>query len=196
MKIKKLKEDLTSYNRVNNYEIETIGDFMRINATVYSTVSAMEYTTDGIYYHEITDIDLSYMIDGKRAKVNGVKEIYDKLFGEGEFTKYRELVLEAVEKQHLRLHSEEYPNMETIKLSELRGIWLRMAKRVPFKMDGYIKYTDAFDFLQLSKKLYPDLVLTLDAETAACNPGSSHKWVHSVVDITNLEDNYLTIRQG
>jgi hypothetical protein len=194
MKIKKLKETLTSYNIINNYEVETVGEFMRVNATLYSTVSAMEYTVDEIFYHEVTDIELSYIIDGKKAKQNGVKELYDKLFGEGEFIKYRELLLDTIEKQHL-INSEEYPNMETIKPSELHGIWLRMAKRVPSKMYGSIRYTDAFDFLQLTKRLYPELVLQLDTETAACNSGSSHVWKHSVVDITNIEDKFYTIKE-
>ena len=55
----------------------------QVNASVWSMVSQ-----DCTNSHDISDIELDFLIDNKRCKYNGFKEIYEKLYGENTFNQF------------------------------------------------------------------------------------------------------------
>ena len=83
-KIKKVDEitDLSVYTKFTKDE----GVF-QIEASVYSTVSMISTAPDK-YGHDISELELSFIIAGKRVKYNGFKALYEQLYGENTFNKF------------------------------------------------------------------------------------------------------------
>jgi len=46
------------------------------------------------YEHEISDIEMSYEINGKYCRYDGFKELYDKLYGINSFNKFEKDTIE------------------------------------------------------------------------------------------------------
>lgn len=79
-KIKKVNEvvDLSVYTKFT----KDLGLF-QVNASIWSIISQ-----DCRCSHDISDIQLDFLIDNKRCKYNGFGEIYEKLYGKGKFSEF------------------------------------------------------------------------------------------------------------
>ena len=79
-KIKKLDEvtDLSVYTRFTKDE-----GMFQIEASVYSMVS--ETPANGKYNHDISEIELKFLINGKKVNYTGFKTLYDQLYGKDTF---------------------------------------------------------------------------------------------------------------
>ncbi len=83
-KIKKVDEvtDLSVFTKFTKDE----GVF-QIESSVYSTVSMISTAQDK-YDHDISELELSFFIAGKRVKYSGFKALYEQLYGAGTFNKF------------------------------------------------------------------------------------------------------------
>ena len=77
-KIKKVDEvtDLSVYTRFTKDE-----GMFQIEASVYSMVEQKEQ----FYGHDITEIELKFLVNGKKVNYSGFKTLYDQLFGKDTF---------------------------------------------------------------------------------------------------------------
>ena len=77
-KIKKVDEvtDLSVYTRFTKDE-----GMFQIEASVYSMVEQKEQ----FYGHDISEIELKFIINGKKVQYTGFKTLYDQLFGKDTF---------------------------------------------------------------------------------------------------------------
>ena len=80
-KIKKIESitDLSVYTKFTKDE-----GMFQIQARVYSMVTQR----GNIYDHDISDIEIEYIINNKKVKHNGFKTLYNQLYGENTFMKY------------------------------------------------------------------------------------------------------------
>ena len=83
-KIKKVDEvtDLSVYTRFTKDE-----GMFQIEASVYSMVTAIPETINK-WSHDISEIELKFLINGKKVTYTGFKTLYDQLYGENTFSKY------------------------------------------------------------------------------------------------------------
>ena len=77
-KIKKVDEvtDLSVYTRFTKDE-----GMFQIEASVYSMVEQKEQ----FYGHDISEIELKFLVNGKKVNYSGFKTLYDQLFGKDTF---------------------------------------------------------------------------------------------------------------
>ena len=77
-KIKKVDEvtDLSVYTRFTKNE-----GMFQIEASVYSMVEQREQ----FYGHDISEIELKFLINGKKVAYTGFKTLYNQLFGQDTF---------------------------------------------------------------------------------------------------------------
>ena len=77
-KIKKVDEvtDLSVYTKFTKDE-----GMFQIEASVYSMVEQKEQ----FYGHDISEIELKFIINGKKVQYTGFKTLYDQLFGKDTF---------------------------------------------------------------------------------------------------------------
>ena len=77
-KIKKVDEvtDLSVFTRFTKNE-----GMFQIEASVYSMVEQKEQ----FYGHDITEIELKFLVNGKKVNYSGFKTLYDQLFGKDTF---------------------------------------------------------------------------------------------------------------
>ena len=80
-KIKKVDEitDLSVYTKFTKDE-----GMFQIEAGVYSMVSTVPGATNK-YGHDVTEVELSFLINGKKVQYNGFKTLYEQLYGENTF---------------------------------------------------------------------------------------------------------------
>ena len=80
-KIKKVDEvtDLSMYTKF----IKDEGMFL-IEASVYSTVTEVPFVGNK-YNHNVTEIELMFLINGKKVTYTGFKDLYNQLFGDNTF---------------------------------------------------------------------------------------------------------------
>ena len=80
-KIKKVDEvtDLSVYTKF----IKDEGMF-QIEAGVYSMVEQKEQ----FYGHDVTEVALSFLINGKKVNYTGFRALYEQLYGEKTFSKF------------------------------------------------------------------------------------------------------------
>ena len=70
-----------------------------VNATVWSYVN--ETKEKGVYEHEISDMEISYEINGKYCRHAGFKELYEKLYGIDSFQQFeKDLIKDFEEAYH------------------------------------------------------------------------------------------------
>ena len=83
-KIKKVDEttDLSVYTKFTKDE----GVF-QIEASVYTMVTAVPGATNK-WGHDVTEVELTFLINGKRVKYCGFKALYEQLYGENTFSKF------------------------------------------------------------------------------------------------------------
>ena len=84
-KIKKIESitDLSVYTKFTKDE-----GMFQVEARVYSMVSSPAH---GITYdHDISDIEIEYIINNKKVKYCGFKNLYNQLYGENTFNKYND----------------------------------------------------------------------------------------------------------
>ena len=85
-------------NEVVDYSVSTnftkdLGLF-QVKATIWSCVSEWE----GRYENEITETELIFVLNGKKCKYLGFKELYEKLYGANRFNQfYADLITEFEE---------------------------------------------------------------------------------------------------
>lgn len=77
-KIKKVDEvtDLSVYTRFTKDE-----GMFQIEASVYSMVEQKNQ----FYGHDISEIELKFLVNGKKVNYSGFKTLYDQLFGKDTF---------------------------------------------------------------------------------------------------------------
>lgn len=77
-KIKKVDEvtDLSVFTRFTKNE-----GMFQIEASVYSMVEQKEQ----FYGHDISEIELKFLVNGKKVNYSGFKTLYDQLFGKDTF---------------------------------------------------------------------------------------------------------------
>ena len=77
-KIKKVDEvtDLSVYTRFTKNE-----GMFQIEASVYSMVEQKNQ----FYGHDISEIELKFLVNGKKVNYSGFKTLYDQLFGKDTF---------------------------------------------------------------------------------------------------------------
>ena len=82
-KIKKIESitDLSVYTKFTKDE-----GMFQIQARVYSMVTQR----GNIYDHDISDIEIEYIINNKKVKYCGFKNLYNQLYGENTFNKYND----------------------------------------------------------------------------------------------------------
>jgi len=80
-KIKKVDEvtDLSVYTRFTKDE-----GMFQIEASVYSMVQQKEQ----FYGHDISEIELKFLINGKKVTYTGFKTLYNQLFGDNTFNNF------------------------------------------------------------------------------------------------------------
>ena len=80
-KIKKIDEvtDLSVYTRFTKDE-----GMFQIEASVYSMLTAVPGVGNK-YGHDITEIELGFLINGKKVQYNGFKALYEQLYGKDTF---------------------------------------------------------------------------------------------------------------
>ena len=83
-KIKKVDEvtDLSVYTRFTKDE-----GMFQIEASVYSMVTAVPFVGNK-YNHDVTEIELMFLINGKKVTYTGFKTLYNQLFGDNTFGKF------------------------------------------------------------------------------------------------------------
>ena len=54
------------------------------------------------YEHEISDIEMSYEINGKYCRYEGFKELYDKLYGNDSFNKFEKATYKEFEEAYYK----------------------------------------------------------------------------------------------
>ena len=83
-KIKKVDEvtDLSVYTRFTKDE-----GMFQIEASVYSMVSTIPIAPDK-YGHDISELELSFFVAGKKVKYCGFKALYEQLYGENTFSDF------------------------------------------------------------------------------------------------------------
>ena len=96
-KIKKLEEitDLSVYTKFSKDE-----GMFQIEARVYTMVSNRVHSPH--YDHDITDIEIEFLINNKKVKHNGFKTLYTQLFGENTFNDYYAKKSEEFEQAYLK----------------------------------------------------------------------------------------------
>ena len=67
-------------------------------ATVWSCVSKCR----GGYDNDITETELRFVLNGKPCKYLGFKELYEKLYGENTFCKFRDDLYEEFSKSYFK----------------------------------------------------------------------------------------------
>ena len=84
-KIKKVQEitDLSVYTSFTKDE-----GMFQIEAGVYSKVSTNLKSPTPKYNHDVTEVELRFLINGKKVTYTGFKTLYDQLYGENTFSKY------------------------------------------------------------------------------------------------------------
>jgi len=96
-KIKKLEEitDLSVYTKFSKDE-----GMFQIEASVYSMVTNRVHSPH--YDHDITDIEIEFLINNKKVKYVGFKTLYTQLFGENTFDNYYAKKIEEFEQAYLK----------------------------------------------------------------------------------------------
>ena len=94
-KIKKVDEvtDLSVYTKF----IKDEGMF-QIEASVYSMVEQKEQ----FYGHDISEIELKFLINGKMVQYTGFKTLYEQLYGKDTFGDFYYKKSEEFEKEYLK----------------------------------------------------------------------------------------------
>tara|TARA_R110001632_G_scaffold31962_1_gene83106 strand:- start:301 stop:615 length:315 start_codon:yes stop_codon:yes gene_type:complete len=94
-KIKKVDEvtDLSVYTKF----IKDEGMF-QIEASVYSMVEQKEQ----FYGHDISEIELKFLINGKKVQYTGFKTLYEQLYGKDTFGDFYYEKSEEFEKEYLK----------------------------------------------------------------------------------------------
>ena len=69
-----------------------------VKGTVWS--NAIHNELKGTYEHEISDIEMSYEINGKYCRYEGFKELYEKLYGINSFSQFEEDITKDFEKTY------------------------------------------------------------------------------------------------
>ena len=80
-KIKK-EQEIVDYD-VSTTFTKDLGLF-QVRATIWSCVSECK---DG-YHNEVTETELSFILNGKPCKYLGFRELYEKLYGKGTFSEF------------------------------------------------------------------------------------------------------------
>ena len=57
----------------------------QIEASVYSMVSDAANTDPDKYDHDVTEVELSFLISGKKVQYTGFKTLYNQLYGKDTF---------------------------------------------------------------------------------------------------------------
>ena len=94
-KIKKVDEvtDLSVYTRFTKDE-----GMFQIEASVYSMVEQKEQ----FYGHDISEIELKFIINGKKVQYTGFKTLYDQLFGKDTFGNFYSKKCDEFEAAYLK----------------------------------------------------------------------------------------------
>ena len=81
-KIKKVDEitDLSVYTKFTKDE-----GMFKIEASVYSMVTAIPGTTTNKWSHDVTEVELGFLINDKKVNYTGFKTLYNQLFGKDTF---------------------------------------------------------------------------------------------------------------
>ena len=97
-KIKKTQEitDLSVYTSFTKDE-----GMFQIQAGVYSTVSMISTALDK-YDHDITELELKFIINNKYVKYTGFKALYEQLYGEDTFSKFWSEQSKDFEKEYFK----------------------------------------------------------------------------------------------
>ena len=89
-------------NEVVDYSVSTtftkdLGLF-QVKATVWSCVSEWE----GRYENEITETELIFVLNGKKCKYAGFKELYEKLYGVNTFNQFWADLITEFEEEYFK----------------------------------------------------------------------------------------------
>ena len=97
-KIKKVDEvtDLSVYTRFTKDE-----GMFQIEASVYSTASMIPIFPDK-YDHDISGIELEFLINDKKVTFTGFKTLYDQLFGKDAFGNFYSEKCAEFEKEYFK----------------------------------------------------------------------------------------------
>ena len=78
------EQEVVDYSICTNF-LKEMGMF-DVRASVWSCVSKCENGYD----NEVTEIELNFILNGKRCKYLGFKELYEKLYGVNTFNEFRD----------------------------------------------------------------------------------------------------------
>ncbi len=97
-KIKKVDEitDLSVFTKFTKDE-----GIFQIEAGVYSMVSEV-LGIDNKYGHDISELELSFFVAGKKVKYSGFRTLYEQLFGKDTFNSYWSEKCEEFEEAYLK----------------------------------------------------------------------------------------------
>lgn len=77
--------------------IKNLGLF-QVRATIWSCVSKCENGYD----NDITETELMFVLDGKRCKYLGFRELYEKLYGVNTFNEFRDDLTTEFEEEYFK----------------------------------------------------------------------------------------------
>ncbi len=90
------EQEIVDYS-VSTTFIKDLGLF-QVRATVWSCVSEYE----GRYENEITETELMFILNGKRCKYVGFRELYEKLYGVNMFNQFYTDLLAEFEEEYFK----------------------------------------------------------------------------------------------
>ena len=93
-KIKKYDEHVSHYAYVTYFKDEGMYE---VKASVHVNIEEGEKRL----YHDVTDVDLEFFVNGKKCTYAGFRNIYEELFGKGMFIVYEENLYEEFEGHYL-----------------------------------------------------------------------------------------------
>lgn len=135
----------------------------------------------GLYYKEIWDVGLTYLIKGKRTNSKGFKELYDKLFGENSFQKLEAELTDDFVDEACKVLDKEYKAISNLSNDEAKEYM-----NILINDDDKIKVNKAFCKDDGNKYMYTSSWLAVKLVRQAKN--SKLKIMELNVPDTNLEN--------
>ena len=182
-KIKKVSETkLISY--ITRYKFNK--EFFEVEATVFSQLETIkDVKSVEVFNAEVQDVDYDFYISGKRVKLDGFKELYEKIFGRGSYCTMTDDLFDEIEKHYL---SElEVKTLETLKQGELNDVFNELlVSSCKNKWDA-IHYADNYYLIQAAKLLHLDDVIET-RNVPFAHGKSSECSVHRIINLNRLQE--------
>lgn len=182
-KIKKVSETkLISY--VTRYKFNK--DFFEVEATVFSQLETIkDVKSVEVFSAEVQDVDYDFYISGKRVKLAGFKELYEKIFGEGSYYSMTDNLFDEVKKYYL---SElDVKTLQTLKNKELNDVFNELLVSSCKNTSGGIHYADNYYLLEAAKLLFLDNVI--ETRNVPYAHGKSSEYInHEIINLNKLQE--------